>query len=162
MSDGYAIVGHCHALVFCLLDAVEDVFAVEHAGAALDDQVIWGQVFGVVGAAYDGYFQGFAVFFLQHPRDLFSADVFFQWCMGAAFGDQDAGVSGQIQLYFSSLFVVIQVAFVVGKEDGKGGQQAFCRFVFVDIIEDLGVSDDQFWGIFQLVHGFHKFVGGGT
>ena len=91
MSDCYTVVGHCHALVFCLLDAVEDVFAVEHAGAALDDQVVWGQVFGVVGAAYDGYFQGFAVFFLQHPRDLFSADVFFQWFMGAAFGDQDAG-----------------------------------------------------------------------
>ena len=94
MGDGYAVVGHGYALVFCLLDAVEDVFAVEHAGAALDDQVVWGQVFGVVGAAYDSHFQGFAVFFLQHPRDLFSADVFFQRCMGAAFGDQDAGVGG--------------------------------------------------------------------
>ena len=94
LGDGYAVVGHGYALVFRLLNAVEDVFAVEHAGAALDDQVIWGQVFGVVGAAYDSHFQGFAVFFLQHPRDLFSADVFFQWCMGAAFGDQDAGVGG--------------------------------------------------------------------
>lgn len=67
-----AVVGHGSRLVFRLLDAVEDVFAVEHAGAALDDQVVWGQVFGVVGAAYDSHFQGFAVFFLQHPRDLFS------------------------------------------------------------------------------------------
>ena len=31
MSDCYTVVGHGYALVFCLLDAVEDVFAVEHA-----------------------------------------------------------------------------------------------------------------------------------
>ena len=141
---------------------MEDVFAVEHAGTALDDQIVRGQVFGIVGAAYHGYFQGFAVFFLQHPRDFFSADVFFERCMGAAFGDQDPGIGGEVHQFFGSLFVVVQVAFVVGEEDGERGEQAFCRFVFVDVVEDLGVSDDQFWGIFQLVQGFYQFVGGGT
>ena len=82
--------------------------------------------------------------------------------MGAAFGDQDPGIGGEVHQFFGPLFVVVQIAFVVGKEDRERGEQTFCRFVIIDVVEDLRIGDDQFWGIFQLIQGFHQFVGGGT
>ena len=46
-----AVVGDGYALLASAVDTAQYVFAVKHAGSAMDDEVVGGEVVGVVGSA---------------------------------------------------------------------------------------------------------------
>lgn len=76
MGDGYAVIGHRNLLIFCPPDAGHNIFAVKHAGAALDDQIVRMQVLWKIRPAYDVHGQAFSKALFEHPGDLFPSDVF--------------------------------------------------------------------------------------
>ena len=51
MRQGHTIVGHRHMALPCPLNACQDKLAVEHAAAALDNQVVAGQIIRKIRAA---------------------------------------------------------------------------------------------------------------
>ena len=89
VCDDEAIVGDWDAGPAALEDAREHLPAVEHTGAAVDDEFVLGDVVGPFAAGQGGEVE-FAADVLGEPsRDFYPADVFADGVMRAGLGDKD-------------------------------------------------------------------------
>ena len=72
-----------------------DIGAVEHAGAAVDDDVEGREILGEVTARCHRHGDCIAEHLLEQARQLDAADILAQWLVGAGLGDQDLCIGGQ-------------------------------------------------------------------
>ena len=124
-GDGHSVVGHGHLLLPGCFDAVQYIFAVEHAGSAVDDQIVGSQIFREVGSRNHIDLYSLSEAFPQHVGYFYTSDIFGKWGMGAGFGNQDAGFFRQGGKGSGSLDVVINISLVLGEENGEGSQPAW-------------------------------------
>lgn len=115
----------------------EDVAAVEHAGSAVDDQVVAGEVFRKIGSCDDIHREPFAYPFAQQARNLDASDVLRCRGVGARFGYQYPRLFRQAVYRRRPFHKGADVALVIGEKDGEGGEQAFGRCQGTDRGEGL-------------------------
>ena len=143
MCDGYPVIGHRYLLLLCPVDAVHHIFPVKHTCSALDDQIISGKVIRKIGSAYQLYLQVFSKSYLQHPGNFHSANILFQRCMCAAFGNQYMRSFFQTVNCFCSLYVVRKISLVCRKQYRNGSKHALFWIVLIDEWEHLRICAAQ-------------------
>lgn len=88
--NGNSVIRHRHVLFLSRSDSVEHIFASEHAGSAMNDQAVGGEVFRKIVARHHINLQSPAYAFAQHVRNLHPADILCHGSVGARFGYQHA------------------------------------------------------------------------
>lgn len=143
IGKDYAVIGHRHALLFCLLHARHDIFAVEHTGATLDHKCIAVQIFGKIGAVYMIDLQILAKAGPKQARQLFTADVLLERNMCAGFCNQDFGALGQRFKRFCAFYKIVNVTLVLCKQGGKEVSMlsfGFCSYTVLNTCESVIIS----------------------
>ena len=96
MRNRHPVIRHGHSLLFGPLNPGHDIFPVEHTGSALNNQIITGQIPGIIGSAYKVNRNAGAYPFAKHARYLFSPDILRKRRMGTALRNQNLRLFGQI------------------------------------------------------------------
>ena len=149
MGDSDAVVGHRGALASALVDARKHELAVEHASAAMDDQVIACQVFRKIFAGHNVHGQSLPHTLSQHAGNLFTTDVFGQWGMGARLGNEDARLLSQAINGHGAPHKETDIALVGSHQYRERGEKALGRLFLLHDVKYLGVGDNQVWRFFK-------------
>lgn len=115
ICDNYSIVSHWDTLCFSFDYPIQDMFAIEHAGSAMNNQVVAIQVLRKIISGNNVDMQLLSDTFAQHSWKFHSADVFGQWSMSTGFGYQDPGIFCQLVDDIRSFGIVVNVSLVAGK-----------------------------------------------
>ena len=137
LGDGYAVIGHRHALGATLLHTLEHKVAVKHAATAMNDQIVTRHIVGKVLPGHDVDGQSLARPPAQHARYLFTANVLGKRGMGAGFGNEHAGLIGQSFDGCGTLGKVIDIPLVGCHQHRERGQQTVLRFLLFNDIKHL-------------------------
>ena len=140
-------------------DPRHHIFAVEHARAALDDEIVAGEIFREVRPAHNIHSKRLAEAFSQHPRNLFPSDVLPSAVHGYSTPRSVSWNGRSARQYAPPLHIVRQIALICRKQHGKGREHALRRFVFVDIAKYLGVRNDKLRCFFQYRKRRYQLIG---
>ena len=89
IGQHHTIVTDGNLLLFCLGNAVQNMAAIEHAGPAMDDQVVRGEVFWKVISSDKVEGKPLPYGLSQEPWNLFPSNIFRQRGMGAGLRNEN-------------------------------------------------------------------------
>ena len=124
MSHGHAVVGHRYILAFGLFNPCEHLRAVEHAGTAVDDEVVGAEVVGEVVARHNVDVELLSGLLTQEARNLHAANVLTDGSVRTGFGNEDVRMLREAVHHLCALSEIVDVTFSCCKEDGECGQPA--------------------------------------
>ena len=113
------IVGHRNAAVLCIGEAVFHLALIEHAGTAVDDELVRLEIIRECAAACEMIIEFFAGVLLNPARQLDRADVVTLAVMGAAFRDQDGIAFLKSIQCLDTTDCLLQTALVAREQDGE-------------------------------------------
>ena len=131
--------------------AGHQLFAGEHAAAAVEDQRVVAEVLREVGAGADVCGEGFSGFSAEPARELFAAYVFVEGRVGAGFGYEHFVVRAEFFYRLCAFDEDGELALGARHDYRERGERHFARQDFIDLRKDLRVCDDERGRLFERV-----------
>ena len=113
------IVGHRNSLRPAGFHPAQDIFAIEHAGTAMDDKIDPRQILGKIPASCHGDMDAIPQPLAQKTRELDPSDILTKWPMGARLRNQDMRLRRQFADRLRRLGEVADIALMTGKQHRK-------------------------------------------